>query len=186
MTADTSEVCRLAQNLARNCGYAVFPCGDDKRPMLKGWPDRASTDPDAIAKLWRDHPGPLIGVVTGQRSNISVLDVDPKHAAAFLWWQDHHATLPPTRTYRTRSGGLHLYFRHHDGIKNTQSKIAEGIDTRGDGGYVIHWFAAGFECIDQSPPASWPAWLLSELLPKPAPPSLRTYRANGREPSTGS
>ena len=48
------EVVRLAQNLARNRGYAVFPCGDDKRPTLKRWPERASKDPDAIERLWHN------------------------------------------------------------------------------------------------------------------------------------
>ena len=50
-------------------------------------------------------------------------------------------------------------------MRNTQGKIALGVDTCGDGGYVIHWFAAGLPCLDQSPPASWPAWLLAKWTP---------------------
>ena len=33
----------------------------------------------------------------------------------------------------------------------------------GDGGYVISWWCAGFGCLDHSPPAPWPDWLLAEL-----------------------
>jgi len=164
------EAASLAQNLARNCDYPVFPCGDDKRPTLKRWPERAAKNPDRIAWLWRQWPGSLIGIVTGEPSGISVLDVDEKREAARLWWRAHHARLLPTSAYRTRSGGLHLFYRHVEGIKNSQGKLAAGIDTRGSGGYVISWFAAGFECLDHTPPAPWPAWLRAELLRSPSPP----------------
>jgi hypothetical protein len=116
---DADDVCRMAMALGRNCGYAVFPvCLTEdgrKLPTIKGWPDRAATDPEAIWKLWQDRPGPLIGIVTGSRSGISVLDIDIKHAEAVRWWRGNHQRLPLTRTFRSRSGGLHLYFRHGQG-----------------------------------------------------------------------
>src|SRR5271166_1504736 len=79
---NTAVVVRLATNLARNCGYRVFPCSTDKKPTLKGWPERASTDAAMIERLWREHPGPLIGIVCGERSGVDVLDLDVKHDAA--------------------------------------------------------------------------------------------------------
>jgi len=176
MSPAVQEAARLAQNLARNCGYAVFPCRDDKKPAcVHGFKD-ASSDPDGIARLWRAHPGPLIGVATGRRSGQSVLDIDQKHPQAVAWWQESHPRLLPTRTFRTRSGGLHLWMQHRDGVTNTQGKIVRGVDTRGEGGYAIYWFAAGYECLDPSPPAPWPTWLLAELQPKPAPALPRAYR----------
>jgi hypothetical protein len=170
MTDAEQEALRLAINLARSSSYAVFPCGDDKRPTVKDWPNRASTDPDAIARTWRDHPGPLIGVVTGPRSGVSVLDIDVGHPEACIWWKHHHHRLPRTRAYRTRSGGFHLYLNHRDGVGNSQGKIATGVDTRGEGGYVIFWFAAGLECLEASPPSPWPDWLFDELKRQPPPP----------------
>jgi hypothetical protein len=121
--ADYGDVCHLAQNLARNCGYAVFPCHSvpenkavDKTPT---WPKAkgghgykdASTDADRIAWLWDNWPGGLIGVATGAASNLWVLDVDPKHPEAFLWWQANHHRLLPTRAYETQSTGIHLHYR---------------------------------------------------------------------------
>jgi hypothetical protein len=164
-----SDVCQTAINLALNADLAVFPCSDDKRPTIAGWPERASTDPEAIWRLWHERPGPLIGVATGARSGVSVLDVDRKHPTAVAWWLDSYPLLLPTRTYRTRSGGLHLWFKHRDGVRNSQGKICLGVDSRGEGGFVVHWFAGGYECLDPSPPAPWPAWLLAELTPRPAP-----------------
>jgi hypothetical protein len=170
------EALRCAINLARNSGYAVFPCGEDKRPTLSRWPARASTDPQAIWKLWNERPGPLIGVVTGPRSGISVLDIDPKHPEAGRWWRANHHRVPETRSFRSRSGGFHLYFQHRDGIANTQGRIAPGVDSRGQGGYVVFWFAAGCECLDFAPPAPWPNWLATLVAPPPPPPAPKWNR----------
>jgi hypothetical protein len=170
MTA--KEACRFAQNLARNCGYAVFPVGENKPPTRpkseggEGWKD-GSTDPDRISWLWLRWPGPLIGIVTGEPSGISVLDVDRKCTASVVWWRENYARLLPTRVYETRGGGLHVYFRHIEGIRNTQGKLCKGVDTRGEGGYIVSWYSAGFHCFDHSPPAPWPAWLLDELTRAP-------------------
>lgn len=174
----TNEVARLAVNLARS-GYVVFPCNEAKRPKLKGWPDRASSDPGVVAQLWRDYPGELIGVVTGARSNESVLDIDRKYPEAIAWWQDSHKLLLPSRVFRTRSGGLHVWMQHREGVTNTQGKIARGVDTRGEGGYAVYWFATGLPCLDHALPAPWPSWLLAET----APPPRQPYQAarNGGE-----
>jgi hypothetical protein len=163
------EAALLATNLARTRGYRVFPCRDDKRPACPHGFKQASTDPDVIAELWRSWPGPLIGVATGAVSGIDLLDLDRKHDAACAWWQQNYHRLPLTRTFRTRGGGLHLQLIHAEGIRNSEGKLATGVDVRGDGGYLIYWFAAGCECLDHSLPAPWPRWLLDELLPKLTP-----------------
>jgi hypothetical protein len=172
VSADAAEACRLAQNLARNRSYPVFPCLDTKAPATRRGFKDAETDPVAIARSWQETPGPLIGVPTGERSNFDVLDVDVKHSAARAWLITAQAKLPATRTFRTRSGGVHLLFQHAVGVRNTESHLARGVDTRGEGGYVIWWFAAGFPCVDQSPVADWQPWLLESLFNKPEPEAL--------------
>ena len=164
-----SEVALLAQNLARNCGYAVFPVGADKHPRTPNGFKGATREPDRISELWDRYPGELIGIATGEASGISVLDVDQKHAEAVVWWEDNHHRLLPTRAYESRSGGVHLYFHHTEGVTCTAGRICNGIDTRGEGGYVIAWFAAGLPCHDHTPPAPWPPWLLDALSPPPLP-----------------
>ena len=179
----TDQVAEMAINLARNCGWSVFPCLSNKKPACPNGFKDSTSDPTVIADLWRQYSGPLIGIATGARSGFDVLDIDAgrwqsdatveviaKHEAARAWWHGHADTIPSTRTYVSVSGGLHLYFRHAPGLSCTQSKIAPGVDTRSEGGYIVFWFAAGCECVDHAPLAFWPSWLLDRLLAKPKPP----------------
>jgi hypothetical protein len=163
------DTCAIAINLARNVGYAVFPARADKSPACPHGFKNASTDPCEIARLWHRFPGELIGIATGTVSRLWVLDVDQKHRSAWEWWQANHHRLLPTRTYATRSGGLHLHFRAGDVIGCSTGRISRGVDTRGDGGYVIHWFATGLACFDHHPPAPWPPWLRSAVVSPPRP-----------------
>jgi hypothetical protein len=115
----------------------------------------------------------------GSASGFSVLDVDAgqwseeakpeviaRHESARAWWHCYAHLIPPTRTYRSRSGGLHLAFRHAPDVTSTTNRIAPGVDTRGNGGYIVFWFAAGLACLDHSPPAPWPEWLTAMLQPR--------------------
>jgi len=179
----TADVMLIAQNLGRNCGYAVFPCQESKRPACTHGFKDGSRNPDAVADLWRRYPGPLIGVATGEMSGIDALDIDVKHASGRAWLSNAADRMPSTRTHQTRSGGFHLLFRHAPGVRNTESVIAKGVDTRGQGGFVIWWPAHGFPCTDHSPIAEWPEWLLESLFytpePQPTPPRVRTYVSAG-------
>ena len=124
-----------------------FPCHENRKPACPHGFKEATTDPTEIIKLWRRYPGSVIGIATGKVSGRSVLDIDVKHEPALAWWRTNYRRLPSTRTFRSRSGGLHLYFQHADGIRNTQSKLCPGLDTRGDGGYIIYWFAVGYASV---------------------------------------
>jgi hypothetical protein len=147
-------------------GKAVFFCGDDKRPTCQHGFRDATSDPTAVRDLYRLYPGPLVGVAAGEASGFDVLDLDKKHDVATAWWTANRERLPTTRVHRTRSGGLHLLFRHADLVRNSVSKIARGIDTRGDGGYVIWWPASGLPVLNNPPLATWPRWLVDALILK--------------------
>ncbi len=159
----------LATNLARNSRFAVFPVREDKKPCCPGGFRTASKDPDAIAELWHRFPGPLIGIATGAVSALAVLDLDKKHPEAARWWRLNESHIPASRAYRTRSGGVHLYFRHRAGLRCSTGRPVPGVDVRGAGGYIVFWFAAGLECLDHSPRADWPEWLTAEVSPPPPP-----------------
>lgn len=185
MTA-SDDACASAINLARNAGYACFPCRVDKSPACPHGFKDASADPADILRLWHRFAGPLIGIATGTVSQLWVLDVDQKHHAAWEWWQANHHRLLPTRVYQTRSGGLHLYFRDGIGIGCTTGRICHGVDTRGDGGYAIYWFATGLACHDHSPPTPWPSWLRAALSPRrPAVAAHTTHAVPGEAAVAG-
>ena len=158
-------------------GFPVFPCGPDKKPWCERGFYAASTDNEALSKLWRGKANAYVGVPCGAVSGIDILDIDPKHDG-MAWWEKHRTSIPETRTHRTRSGGLHILFRAYAAMRNSQSIIAPGVDTRGVGGYMIYWPAHGCEVISAAPIVPWPAWLLQLYLKKSAPPpaAKRTIR----------
>lgn len=149
-------------------GLACFPVASSKHPTTKNGFYAASTEPGVLRDLWEQHPGPLVGVATGNASGIDVLDVDNKPPGR-EWWARHRAELPRTRVHRSRSGGFHLLFQHAPALRNSAGKIAPGIDVRADGGYIIWWPGAGKPVLCDMSPAPWPAWVLDGLRPKPLP-----------------
>jgi hypothetical protein len=138
MTDETNP--RLAAALAYvERGWHVFPC----LPRLKvpatpnGWVD-ASTDPEKLRAWWRVNPNYNVAIATGP-SNLFVVDVDPKGREA---WVEMLETDPDLRTLvgqsatvETPRGGVHVYMEGAG--PSTVSKLASGIDTRGERGYVL-------------------------------------------------
>jgi hypothetical protein len=118
-------------------GLAVFPCKPrDKVPATpRGFHD-ATTNPATIRRFWRITDG-NIGMPTGAISGFWVLDIDPGGDEHIQRLQDEHGPLPPTREVITGRGGRHLWFRYTKPIQSSASRVAEGIDVRADGAYVI-------------------------------------------------
>jgi len=123
-------------------GYRVFPCRANKAPRNTGWQQQATTDPTQIEQ-WLADGVRVFGLPTGAENNLFVLDLDTDKqtgtrigevAALELPWGDALLALPHTTT---PTGGRHIYFRHFDGARNTQGRLGQGIDTRGEGGYVV-------------------------------------------------
>ena len=152
-------------------GLSCFPVAASKCPTTPHGLLDASTDPGGLRDLWSKHYGPLVGVRTGT-GGVDVLDLDTR-APAREWWSLNRINIPPTRTHRTRSGGLHLLFQHASSLRCSTSKIARGVDVRADGGYIIWWPAAGLPVLRDIPPAPWPNWLLDLLKPAKPPPPRR-------------
>jgi hypothetical protein len=130
-------------------GVPIFPCRNapgepkHKRPLTKHGFQDATTDADQIRRWWKQTPQALIGIPTGPASGIDILDLDVKGGhdglAAVPDWRKRSSTIS-----RTGSGGAHLWFKSDGSITSTQNKIADGVDTRGTGGYFIAPPSAGY------------------------------------------
>ncbi|MDA1270671.1 MAG: bifunctional DNA primase/polymerase [Chloroflexi bacterium] len=165
-------------------GWAVFPlhsqvngvctCRNQecrnpaKHPRVEGGLKAATTDPDTITGWWTTWPNANIGVATGAVSGIVVVDTDLKNDGPSNWsdLQDIHGPIE-TLTVLTGSGGNHWVFLNplDRTLKNTAGKLGPGIDTRGEGGYIVappslHISGDRYEWDHKAAIAPVPDWVL--------------------------
>jgi hypothetical protein len=114
-----------------------------KHPRIAGWSDgtdsQASNDPQVVEGWLTQWPWLNLGLATGH--GVLALDIDPAHGG-LAWLETQQALLSPTTQQVTGSGGIHLLYRVPGiyYIKTTgpaSNPIADGVDTRGDGGQLI-------------------------------------------------
>lgn len=152
--------------------FKVFPAtilpDGRKIPLIKGWQEQATDDPEII-KMW----GSLFrerlkywAVPTGPVNNLLVLDVDVKGGGL-----ETIKTLyiPQTLSQRTVSGGIHYFFKYPQNGKHYGNKVKfqPGLDTRGAGGYVMYYGSDG------QPIAEAPDWLLDQVAADVTPPVVQ-------------
>ncbi|MGH3627216.1 MAG: bifunctional DNA primase/polymerase, partial [Sciscionella sp.] len=171
-------------------GWHVFPLRPgDKRPAVRDWEARATTDRARIERCWRTGAY-NVGIACGP-SRLVVIDLDTPKGGAVppQAWQldgvrtgldvlavlaDRAGETLPVATYsvRTTSGGEHLYYAAPGGaeFRNTAGTLGWLVDTRAVGGYVV---AAGstvadrdYAVLDDSDAAPLPGWL-AKLLTAP-------------------
>ncbi len=153
----TNKAISAAQGLA-SFGWPVFPVNPDtKAPLITGWQSRATCDWSSIIDLFKDCPSAAIGLVTGQKSGLVVVDLDERENFSGLQnFKNAGYELSPTVSASTPRGGIHLYFKAPScEVPCSVSKIAEGVDVKGTGGYVIappsitKWGEYSWECSYQ-------------------------------------
>lgn len=99
----------------------------------------ASRDKDVIKK-WFSKTNYNVGIATGPKSGIWILDIDGP-VGAVVWW-DFEARHGSVFTLAQRTGridgGRQLFFRYPQSyIVRSKTRIVPGIDVRGEGGYVV-------------------------------------------------
>ena len=125
-------------------GFAVFPLKyRDKVPLTRNGCKDATTDAAQIKAWWQKYPNANIGLATGSVSqNVFVIDLDIDEDRGIDGyhsledWQREHGDFPETWTAITGRGGYHLYYRGNGRVKN-RAGIIDGVDIRGNGGYVV-------------------------------------------------
>ncbi len=119
----------------RELGFSVIPIKPrSKKPLVK-W-KRFTTEhpsPDQIKEWWDTWPDANIAIITGRVSGVVVVDVDPDRGGDYQKIIDQY---PTGVVAQTGSGGHHLFYQCLDSdIPNSVGE--DGIDIRGEGGYVI-------------------------------------------------
>ncbi|CAI8331023.1 MAG: Uncharacterised protein [Oceanospirillaceae bacterium UBA2001] len=117
----------------------IFPVKADKSPYIKSWQGKATSDALTVEKWWWRWPEANIAMPTGHQSGFVAVDVDVKNGV------DGYESLSSieamfgvqgTRRIETPSGGVHLIYRCTQKVKSRVG-ILDGIDIRGDGGYIV-------------------------------------------------
>ncbi len=173
-------------------GWHLFPVRPgDKRPAIRAWQHRASSDPARLLAFYTARPGFNAGIACGP-SELHVIDADmakpgtdhhgyDSGAQMLADLADCHGGLPDTWAVATPSGGEHHYFTAPSGpaLGNTARLLGPLLDTRGAGGYVLApgcWLApqpatrnrpgrpgGSYELLDDTDPAALPTWLHQAL-----------------------
>ena len=134
-------------------GWWVFPVpfGTKKshksarRSNGRAW--GATRDPMEIERDFKEWPVAGVGIPTGLTNKIFVLETDTVAGhgvdglASLKALEAEHGGLPDTLMAESPTGSIHRYFAWPTGpdvdIRNSDSKLAPGVDIRGSGGMVV-------------------------------------------------
>ncbi len=126
-------------------GWRLLPVqdsqyGDGKRPLICDWVKQASNKKEVIDSWFSIFPNSNFGVLTGQKSGIVVIDIDPKNGGmqSLENLQKKYGKLPNTVCCLTGGQGYHYYFDTGNiSIRTSAGRLGPGIDIRGEGGQAV-------------------------------------------------
>ena len=200
-TTPLNDLATAAMHYASSYGWAVFPvhsinegrcsCGQEscsspgKHPMTGNGLNDATKDQQVIKGWWSQWPQANVGVRTGQVSGIMAVDLDVKddfssENGITNWYdlEDTHGRTD-TMTAITGGGGQHWIYQLPSDVvvrNDAGTKLAKGIDIRGDGGYIIvapsvHASGSPYEWEDGlgTKPTLAPEWLIKKVASQQAP-----------------
>ena len=158
-------------------GIPIFPCKPDKKPYTAHGFKDATTKTEQIKEWWTKYPNAMIGIPTGKASGLLVLDIDVKNGVngieTLAGLEAQYGKLPATPIVATPSGGIHHYFampETNPPLGNSNGKLGPGVDTRGDGGYIIaspsvNSSGKSYELVNEDIElAEVPLWLIDLLM----------------------
>jgi hypothetical protein len=121
---------------AEKFNFSVIPIRPDKKPYIQ-WTEyqKRHATKDEIKQWFAKWPKAMIGIVTGEKSGVLVVDCDSEAA-----YQKIQELLPDSfiTCIAKTPRGYHLYLIYPKGqtIGNAAG-IMPGVDVRGEGGYII-------------------------------------------------
>lgn len=150
-------------------GFSVIPL-NGKRPLFswKKWQSECASN--GLVSVWsKKYPNANIGIVTGEISNITVIDFDSEEA----WEKAKKKGFPKTPLVKT-GRGFHAYCKFDNRVRNFQGKNGlSNIDIKSEGGYIVAppsvhesgiryaWIKG--RSIKDTPLSDIPEWLITEV-----------------------
>ena len=119
-------------------GWPVLPCREGaKSPACAHGVLDATTDAAQIMAWWRAMPNANIGVACGERSGITVFDIDPRNDGDVSWsnWSTEHGALDDGATQLTAGGGQHHIADYTPDLVSCE--LVKGVDVLSNGRYFI-------------------------------------------------
>lgn len=144
-------------------------CEDQGKHPIPPW-EAATTNAGKIHDWIEQHGRCNWGGLTGSRSGVFAVDVDPRHNGnvTLTELEAKYGKLPPTREHRTGGGGVHIFFNVPRGatIKSVSNALGPGVDIKAEGGMVVlppsrHISGGVYEILNDVPPVDPPEWLIS-------------------------
>ena len=121
----------------------------------KSW----TKDPEHIEKLFTLYPKAGVAIVTGEVSNLTIVDLDSKDVMPKL---EEAGLKIPKDAYRVKTPrGFHIYLKYDPELKQTAGGFIEHLDIRSDGGYCLTSPTQmpdnkGYEVVVDGEPGTWP------------------------------
>ena len=117
-------------------GWAVIALAPDNTPLTSNGVEDATTDPEVIKAWWKRWPDANVGIATGERSGIVVVEVDLGNGGNDTLEELQIEVRPlPEPSFKSTGGHVYYYFEHDGACESFP--LDEGIDIRGDGDYVV-------------------------------------------------
>lgn len=138
--------------------------------------EEATRDEQRVRQWWRAAPKANVGLVLGEDAGMFAIDVDPVHQGdrTLVDLVRDHGPIGETLHAFTGSGGDHFFFAW-PGLHVRNAGIGQGLDVRGDCGYVVaapSMHASGYRYTWEPGPSTAlpaPAWLLELIFPSEPP-----------------
>jgi len=127
-----------ALNYCINYRFCVIPLGD-KKPLLDSWEEyqKRIAEPEEIEKWWKKNPEANIGIVTGNISNLAVIDIDTREGEKSLLEKFPKLDLKSNPIASSPRGGKHIYYACDDLSLRCSIGYIAGCDFKANGGYIV-------------------------------------------------
>jgi len=151
-------------------GHHPLPCDPVKKHPLIDWKRYQDQQPteEEITEWSYQFPTCGIGLTTGRKQNLVVIDIDVKSGgmeSAKKLAEEYGVRLTDdTTVVESPSTGIHIWSEYpEEGLASSASVLAPGIDIRADGGFIVVPPTKGYRYLSDTPLKKLPEFITLRL-----------------------